>query len=227
MICPHCGIGTSPNFANRDLGTQGEGSFVTAAGNCTECHDLIVVARWITGDPPFTSVSDDFVIYPLGPHTRPVPPEVTGEYAQDFREACAVVELSPKASAALSRRLLQHILREKAGITKRDLNAEIDAAIAEGDLPSDLAEDLDMIRTVGNFAAHPMKSTHTGDVVEVEPGEAAALLDLVEALLDQYFVRPARRAARRDAHNAKLSEAGKPPLKESAASPPDAPPIAP
>jgi len=39
-------------------------------------------------------------------------------------------------------------------------------------LPGHLAEDLDAIRNVGNFAAHPMKSTHTGDIVEVEPQEA-------------------------------------------------------
>jgi hypothetical protein len=28
------------------------------------------------------------------------------------------------------------------------------------------------VRTIGNFAAHPIKSTSTGTIVDVEPGEA-------------------------------------------------------
>lgn len=51
------------------------------------------------------------------------------------------------------------------------------------------------IRMIGNFAAHPMTSTNTGEVVDVEPGEAEFLLSVLEELLDYYFVRPARRHA--------------------------------
>jgi len=55
---------------------------------------------------------------------------------------------SPKASAALSRRCLQQIIREKAGITKRDLNAEIDELLKSKQLPQHLAENVDAVRTV-------------------------------------------------------------------------------
>ena len=192
-------------------------------GTCSECDGLIVLGRWILNpDTPIADVDSEFLIYPTGPRPRPLAPEVTGEYAQDFREASLVLDYSPKASAALSRRLVQHIIREKAGITRRNLDQEIDAVIEQGTLPSDLAHDLDVIRTTGNFAAHPIKSTSTGEVVDVEPGEAEALLDLVDELLDFYVVRPARRAVKRDAINVKLQDAGKPPLKE----PPPAPPVA-
>jgi hypothetical protein len=109
--------------------------------------------------------------------------------------------------------LLQRIIREKARITKRDLNAEIDEIIAEGDVSSNLAADLDMIRTIGNFVAHPIKSTDSGQVVPVEPGEAEALLDVLEPLFDHYFVRPAKRAAMQERVNQKLADAGKQPLK--------------
>jgi hypothetical protein len=82
-------------------------------------------------------------------------------------------------------------------------------------LAPDLANDLDALRTVGNFAAHPIKSTSTGDVVEVEEGEAQWIVDLLYELLDFYFVRPARRAEKRNSLNAKLADAGKPKLKGS------------
>ncbi len=226
MICPHCGIGTKPNMVIARIGQTPnlELSFVTNTGNCTECTGLIVLGRWVDeeGDGPY---GEEFMLYPTGPQPRPLGPEVTEKFARDFREASMVVDLSPKASAALSRRLLQRILHEKAGV-RGDLNAEIETVIEQGHLPSDLAHDLDMIRTTGNFAAHPIKSTSTGEVVDVEPGEAEGLLDLVEELLDYYFVRPARRAAKRDALNDNLRDAGKPALKEPPASPPStAPPV--
>jgi hypothetical protein len=78
VICPHCGIGTSPNLANRTLGSEAgsERELVTGSGNCTECLKLIVVARWIEGAQPYVSVSDDFLIYPPGASARPTPREV-------------------------------------------------------------------------------------------------------------------------------------------------------
>jgi hypothetical protein len=45
-----------------------------------------------------------------------------------------------------------------------------------------LASAVDAVRNVGNFAAHPIKSKSTGDVLDVEPGEAEWLLDALERL---------------------------------------------
>ena len=89
---------------------------------------------------------------------------------------------------------------------------EIDAVVERDRPPAALAEDLHAVRVVGNFAAHPLKDTETGAVVDVEPGEAQWLLELLCDVFDFYFVAPARRAARRDALNVKLRGAGKPPI---------------
>ncbi len=80
-------------------------------------------------------------------------------------------------------------------------------------IPSHIAEDLDAVRNIGNFAAHPIKSQSTGEIVAVEPGEADWNLSVLESLFDFYFVAPARSKARKDALNKKLADAGKPPLK--------------
>ncbi|MGD0115877.1 MAG: DUF4145 domain-containing protein [Dehalococcoidia bacterium] len=119
---------------------------------------------------------------------------------------------SPKASAALGRRCLQMVLRDKAGVKPSDLSKEIDEVISSNALPSHLANGLDAIRNIGNFAAHPMKSTNTGEIIDVEPGEAEWALDLLEGLFDFYFVQPAMLQRKRDALNQKLAEAGKPPM---------------
>ena len=69
------------------------------------------------------------------------------------------------------------------------------------------------MRVVGNFAAHPTKSTNSGEIIEVEPGEAEWQLYTLEALFDFYFVRTSELTKKRDALNVKLAAAGKPLLK--------------
>jgi hypothetical protein len=143
----------------------------------------------------------------------PAPPEVPESIAQDFNEAAAVLPISAQASAALSRRCLQHVLSERSVSTSSNLSTAIDAALASG-LPSQLAENLDAIRNIGNFAAHVQKAENSGEVVPVEPEEAEWNLEVLELLFDFYYVQPAVAAARRSALNVKLAEAGKGPMKE-------------
>jgi Domain of unknown function (DUF4145) len=77
-----------------------------------------------------------------------------------------------------------------------------------GKLPSYLAESLDGVRNIGNFAAHPTKSKASGEIIDVEPGEAQWNLDVLESLFDFYFTQPAVLKEKRDALDAKLKEAG-------------------
>jgi hypothetical protein len=114
------------------------------------------------------------------------------------------------ASAALSRGGLQEVLRDKGGVTKGNLAEEIDQV--EEKEPAYLFKVLDEVRVIGNFAAHPEKSQHTGEVIEVEPGEAEWNLDALDLVFDFYYVQPIQAAERRAKINKKLTEANKPPL---------------
>jgi hypothetical protein len=103
-----------------------------------------------------------------------------------FTEACLTLTDSPKASAALSRRCLQHILREKAQVKPGNLAEEIQQVIDAAKVPSHISDSLDAVRNIGNFAAHPIKSKASGEIIDVEPGEAEWNLDVLEALFDFY-----------------------------------------
>ncbi|WP_225614077.1 DUF4145 domain-containing protein [Delftia sp. DLF01] len=153
-----------------------------------------------------------WTVYPRHSSRPPAPKEVPAEIAEDFNEAALVLTMSPKASAALSRRCLQATLREN-GYTQNDLAPAIKAALESNTLPAALAENLDAVRNIGNFAAHPMKDKQTNAVLPVDPHEAEWNLEVLEGLFDHYYVQPAKAAARRDALNKKLEAAGKPPLK--------------
>jgi len=155
----------------------------------------------------------EFLCYPKAPSRAPVPKEVPEGFANDYHEACLTLADSPKASAALSRRCLQHLLREQARVKHGNLADEIQHVLDEGKLPSHLLDSLDAVRNIGNFAAHPIKSKSSGEVLDVEPGEAEWNLDVVEALFDYFFVQPALLKKKRAALNEKLKEAGKPEMK--------------
>jgi hypothetical protein len=146
---------------------------------------------------------------------RPVcPPEVPFYIAEDYTEACLVLKVSPKASAALSRRCLQNLLRDAAGIKSEKLVDAIKEVVDSGKLPSQITDSIQAIRYIGNFAAHPDENKNTGEIMPVEPHEAEWSLDILESLFDFYCVQPAKNAQRREALNAKFQEAGKkPPMK--------------
>ncbi len=224
LKCPHCSVSiqvqTKETRVIFDPKQEGYGSDISYA-ECSACEQLIVWLRWgVVGTLDYdTYTYDDIVdvqwqelLYPKGVQ-RTIDPEVPVELADEFREATAVLTLSPKASAAISRRLLQRVLREHYKIMRPSLAQEIDEFLQRNDVPTFLKDAVDAIRAIGNLAAHPLKDTNTGLIVDVEPGEAEWLLEVLETLFDFAYVQPARLASRKKNLNAKLNALGKPPMK--------------
>ena len=212
MKCPHCLTSFHSDPKGTYLGHDVDGGWTIAHETCPSCKRIIVLLIGSHAAPSFPKDTTTLV-YPKGFARTPLPPDIPAKYSDDYREACLVFPDSPKASAALSRRCIQHILRDKALVKPGDLSTEIRQLLDSNQLPSRLAESVDAIRNIGNFAAHPMKSTNTGEIVTIEPGEAEWCLDVLEELFDFYFIQPERLKAKKAALDAKLSDAGKPPMK--------------
>lgn len=220
MRCPHCQVSIHPDFNISHI-TRYDCAFsalnvkeiratwAVEAMACPACKKgiLNLIEKTDTGSEAKVSL-----IHPRHANRSAAPPDVPSDLAEDFNEACAVIVDSPKASAALSRRCLQGVLRYQSFLQK-DLAPAIEAALASKTLPPALAENLDAIRNIGNFAAHPMKNSNTGEILPVEPHEAEWNLEVLEGLFDYFYVAPALAKKKRDALNAKLNEANKPPMK--------------
>lgn len=103
---------------------------------------------------------------------------------QDYEEACAIVSLSPKASATLSRRCLQSMIRDFWGIKKKRLIDEIDA-LKDHVRPSQWKV-IDAIRTLGNIGAHP--EADTSCILDIDPDDAQKLLRVIESLIDKWYI---------------------------------------
>lgn len=104
---------------------------------------------------------------------------------------------------------MQLLLREKAQIRKKTLNDQIQELLSSNTLPSYIAESVDAVRVIGNFAAHPEKSISTNKILPVEEGEAEWVLEVVYSLLDHYFIKPYEISKKKDSVNKKLMELGK------------------
>lgn len=111
---------------------------------------------------------------------------------EDYQEACLIRDLSPKASATLSRRCLQGILRDFWKVKPGRLVDEI--AQVKDKVDPITWEAIEAVRKLGNIGAHMEKDIDV--IVDVDPNEAALLIGLVETLLKEWYVARAERQAR-------------------------------
>lgn len=112
------------------------------------------------------------------------PGYIPSSILSDYREACAIVELSPKASATLSRRCLQGMIRDFWGVNGKSLHHEI-LAIEDKVDPVVWEAILD-VKSIGNIGAHMEKDINL--IIDVSPEEADLLIEMIEMLLDDWYV---------------------------------------
>ena len=219
--CPFCGDAINVETNEVEIGINDEENHMYLEWlECPSCSNYIVFMKeymeeWIEGPDTVHHLKhlvSERRIEPIAT-ARLIPDITPPEVAKDYRAACNVLSISPEASAALSRRCLQIIFGNHLGIVKGNLATEIDEALNSGKVVGPAAAALHMVREIGNFGAHPRKSQSTGEIIDVEPGEAEANLDAIEMLIDSCFVQPQRIAEMKAGVNKKLKAAGKKELK--------------
>ena len=145
---------------------------------------------------PYISKSSVIQHWQLLPESsaRPQPDYIPKPIVEDYTEACRIRDLSPKASATLSRRCLQGMIRDFCGIAGKSLFAEIDVlgeAVNQGDgirhVNQDTVEAIDHVRKIGKYGAHMEKDVNL--VINVEPHEAQKLIELIELLFHEWYVQ--------------------------------------
>jgi len=200
MVCPHCGIGISNEWSewreecypvpDKDEDYD-EGNKIISC-YCPDCYQFIIKLQHGTGydGDDLLEIDNDLLVYPKFPITKQISKYVPRKYADLHKEATQVNGISPRASATLSRYLLQMVLHEELKIKKINLAEEIEELEKLQSIPSTLVTMLQVFRKMANFGAHPKKSTNSGEIIEIEKGEAEVMLELMEELFDYIFVKP-------------------------------------
>ena len=196
--CPFCNRDTTINpdryseFTNsfndgNKYGVQFVHTFLVTCPNheCREYTLTVSLRDAVKGSNPSRPAMEkqSWQLIPQA-NVRVFPKYVPAPVLQDYREACLIRELSPKASATLSRRCLQGIIRDFWKVSMPRLVDEIDAIADKVDQVTWKA--IDGVRTLGNIGAHMEKDINA--VVDVDPDEAGLLIGLIETLITEWYV---------------------------------------
>ena len=237
--CPFCGTHTTILGDRRSdsvhvidmVTTLGRQALHTLAIACPnpKCNELYLTASM----GPFTDRprgghdwGKPIASWQLRPKgsVKPFPDYIPEPILQDYREACLIRDLSPKASATLSRRCLQGMIRDFWNIKKRRLYDAVKAL--EGRVDASTWKAIDSVREIGNIGAHMEKDINL--VIDVDPKEASLLIELIETLIEDWYIERHNRSKRMDrivgvAAEKKAAKKAAPPIPVAAASLPTQP----
>ena len=192
-VCPYCNQHTTItnekcnhqyhrfNMDNKDgLLTLVTKVIVCPNNNCQEYTIRALLYRWYEdNDLPIL----EWQLKPSS-HALQFPSFVPKAIITDYEEACLIRDLSPKASATLSRRCLQGIIRDFWDVKKGRLVDEINAI---KDLVDPITwQAIDSVRSIGNIGAHMEKDIDL--IIDVEPKEAQLLIGLIEILIKDWYI---------------------------------------
>jgi hypothetical protein len=205
--CPYCGRHTTITNPNKDSNwrriniqkpTLGDVGFGISAVTCPneECQQLLLVgyltkASYYAGNWNDAGTIQTWRLLPES-EAKVLPDYIPEPIKVDYYEACRIRDLSPKASATLSRRCLQGMIRDFYGVSKANLFDEIKEL--ETKVDQDVWESINAVREVGNIGAHMKKDINI--IVDVEPEEAQLLLSLIEQLIEDWYVTRENRRIR-------------------------------
>ena len=196
--CPYCNTKTTINSGNY---TQSESSMTIECKEgykllqnqwivCPnrECMSTTLIAtlynyKYENNDWKKKELVNTWKLLP-GSYAKVYPNYIPKALINDYQEASAILELSPKASATLSRRCLQGIIRDFWKVSKPTLFAEINAI--EDKIDPLTFKSIDSVRKVGNIGAHMEKDIDL--IIDVEPKEAFLLIQLIELLFEEWYI---------------------------------------
>ena len=172
-----------PSFVSSDdvrhYGGESKSHLELSFIHCPNCGEYTISAKG-----KGSAVDDvDITIRPQSMAYK-FPDYIPQAIRSDYEEACSIVNLSPKASATLSRRCLQGMIRDFFQISKGSLFEEINAI--KDKIPTEQWAVLDGLRRIGNIGAHMEKDINL--IVDIEPDEAQKLIKLIELLLQQWYI---------------------------------------
>lgn len=198
MKCPYCNTAIYLEWDGdlvEDRNKRSEGYEINYEF-CPNCGKLIIqlehgrIYKNKDGYSELGSIDREQIIYPFFPNGKTLSKHIPEKYVKLYRESEQVNSISPRASATLSRYMLQMILHEEMHISKRNLEDELKELESKSNVPSSLVTMLQVMRRVANFGAHPKKSTNSNEIIDVENGESDVMLELLVELFDYIFVKP-------------------------------------
>lgn len=188
--CPHCGNRTPHTTRHRadysvpEEDLTGDGDFYydekwLAILECATCHKLsLYVDHWNAADNRWEAA----LAYP---QKLQAPPEVPQAVALEFDQAVAAAQhAAPGLVAVAVRRVLEAIAVDQ-GAPDATLREQIRWLGTQGKIPPQLADMMNVSRTLGNLGAHHTAFNFNDDDVRT-------VIEFARALFEYIYVAPAK-----------------------------------
>lgn len=148
---------------------------------CPSCNKTSITVEGIGKE-----IKGNFMNFIPSSKAKQFPDYIPKSIISDYEESCGIVNLSPKASATLSRRCLQGMIRDYWKVTnQKNLYYEIDAIKDKVD--PQVWKVLNSVRQIGNIGAHMEKDINL--IIDIDPNEAEQLIQLNEYLIEQWYIK--------------------------------------
>lgn len=201
-LCPYCNQHatiTNSNFStnNHDFNQNNKDGLLSIISEVTICPNNECREYSIKGflykrnisplGHYYTNTENPLSIWNMKPasYAKIFPTYIPESILADYKEACLIRDLSPKASATLSRRCLQGMIRDYWNVqNKKSLYEEIDAI--KNQIKPSVFDAIDGMRNIGNIGAHMQKDINL--IIDVEPQEAQLLITLIENLFKEWYI---------------------------------------
>ena len=190
--CPVCSGFSSHLWTYNPIDINGDYNesikFIIIA-QCQACNQFSI---WITNEIRISS--SGLVLYTSGatltlifPNVAEGIPEPNSDMPDDVKEiyieAGEVLNISPRASAALSRLAIEKLVAH-LNAKGKDLNTQIGSLVSKG-MPIEIQQMLDSVRVIGNNAVHPGQ-------IDIKDNKelALSLLSFINLIVDNRITQP-------------------------------------
>lgn len=199
-VCPHCGVAAilkEDNFNTASIRLKSISKVYSHAvkgvtcpnPDCMKSTVILITDELGNFAGQLHAISGTKKIIPIIPsqfkeRAKEYPNYIPSVVLNDYQEACSIASLSPKASATLSRRCLQGMIRDFWNVKADSLFKEIQAI--EDKVDPLVWDGIDSVRKVGNIGAHMEKDINL--IIDVNPDEANLLIEMIEMLIEEWYI---------------------------------------
>ncbi len=197
FTCPFCGAVAQMTWSYGDSPEEFSSNRIGQA-KCNACDEVSIWRSDLTSTEQLVSdLASKGAIVEI-PGTMIYPRKSTAPLAsidlpedcrQDYREAREILELSPRAAAALLRLIVQKLCVH-FGEPGKNINADIASLVKKGSLNEQIQQALDVVRIVGNSSVHP------GEIqVDENVDLVRRMFFLVNYIIQEMITNPKQRNA--------------------------------
>ena len=190
--CPVCSGFSSHLWTYNPININGDYNesikFIIIA-QCQACNQFSI---WITNEIQISSSrlvlnTSDATLTLIFPNVAKGIPKPNNDMPDDVKEiyieAGEVLNISPRASAALSRLAIEKLVAH-LNAQGKDLNTQIGSLVSKG-MPIEIQQMLDSVRVIGNNAVHPGQ-------IDIKDNKelALSLLNFINLIVDNRITQP-------------------------------------